>query len=208
MFVLQLDSTDGKIVVPNTVSTALNAAVPVERKILGTSPVSAMKSVKNDVEAEGLRLCHVRDGAALIRYFHWLEQNVDKANITELSGAAQLRIFRSEQDKFRGTSFGSISAVGPNSAITHYGPSVETDRQITQSEVYLIDSGGQYLDGTTDVTRTIFLGAQPPNFVKECFTRVLKGYIAVHTAIFPAKSNVSCVQRRTKLTVFLSGSSF
>lgn len=174
---------------PTTTAFAFNEAIPAERKLMGSSPVSAIKAVKNDIEAEGMRAAHVRDGAALVEYLHWLDQNVRKQNVTEISGAAQLRKFRAEQDKFKGTSFTSISASGPNAAIVHYRADEETDRQITTHDVYLIDSGGQYLDGTTDVTRTVYFGT-PPEFLIECFTRVLKGYIAIHTAIFPVKANV------------------
>lgn len=145
-----------------------------------------MKPIKNPIESEGMRLCHIRDGTAIIRYIHWLEQNIDNPDgITELTGAAQLRKFRQEQENFKSLSFTAISSVGPNAASPHYSPTPESDTKLTKDKVYLIDSGGQYLDGTTDTTRTIHLG-EPTEFEREAFTRVLKGFIAIHTAVFPS----------------------
>lgn len=95
----------------------------------------------------------------------------------------------SQQENFRGLSFSSISAVGSHAAMNHFKPSVETDRQITKDEIYLIDSGGQYWDGTTDVTRTVHFGT-PSNEEREAFTRVLKGFIAVNSAVFPSGAHV------------------
>uniref|UniRef100_A0A336M0S0 CSON009826 protein n=1 Tax=Culicoides sonorensis TaxID=179676 RepID=A0A336M0S0_CULSO len=173
-----------KIVIPTSVNFAISSVVPTSRTIR-KNLVSIMKSVKNDIEAEGMKQAHIRDGAAIVRYLHWLEQNVDVLNITELSGADKLKVFRSEQDKYQSLSFTSISAVGSNAAMAHYTPDEETNKQITRNEIYLIDSGGQYLDGTSDTTRTIHLG-QPNEMEKECFTRVFKGFIAVFTSVFPS----------------------
>lgn len=184
--------TTGKIIVPNSASYLINTAIPENRKLRLFSPVALLKTQKNAVESEGLRLCHLRDGAAIIRYLHWLEKNINSQEITELSGAAQLLKFRSEQDKFKGTSFTSISSVGANAASPHYSPTPETDTKLTKNQVYLIDSGGQYLDGTTDTTRTIHLGF-PIDFERETFTRVLKGFIAIHTAVFPSGASVSFI---------------
>lgn len=149
-----------------------------------------MKPIKNQVESEGMRVCHLRDGAAIIQYLHWLEQNIDNLEITELSGATKLLEFRSKQEKFKSPSFTSISSVGPNAASPHYSPTPESDTKITKDKIYLIDSGGQYLDGTTDTTRTIHLG-NPTEFERETFTRVLKGFISIHTAVFPPGTSVS-----------------
>ena len=152
------------------------------------SLVALKKAVKNSVEAEGMRRSHVRDGVAVVRYLNWLEQNVDYGNVTELFAAEKLQQFRSEQMNFVDLSFSTISAFGPNGALAHYEPTPEQNALITRNSIYLVDSGGQYLDGTTDVTRSIHLGT-PTAFQKECFTRVLKGYLSLGSATFPPKTS-------------------
>lgn len=109
--------------------------------------------------------------------------------MTEISAADKLAGFRAEQADFVGLSFDTISSSGPNAAIIHYKPTPETDRLVTDREIYLLDSGGQYKDGTTDVTRTVHFGA-PTLFERQCFTRVLKGQINLATCLFPAKIKV------------------
>ena len=151
------------------------------------TPVCLMKAIKNPVELKGFEQCHIRDGAALCAYFAWLEKNVSQGNVTEISGAEKLLQFRQDMANFVQVSFDTISAVGPNSSVIHYHPSPETDRRITTEEMYLLDSGGQYKDGTTDVTRTVHFG-NPSQFEKECFTRVLKGQIRLATQKFPNKT--------------------
>lgn len=116
----------------------------------------------------------------------WLEKEVPKGGITEITGAEALQKFREQQENYVGLSFKTISSVGPNASIVHYSVTPETDRPITMNEVYLVDSGAQYKDGTTDVTRTVHFGS-PTEFEKECFTRVLKGHIAMANCIFPSK---------------------
>ncbi|EAA06322.4 AGAP000476-PA [Anopheles gambiae str. PEST] len=177
-----------RLMVSTACSQALYAAIPADQRLQQYSPVAKLKAVKNAVEAAGMRRAHVRDGAAVVRYLHWLEQSVDGGNVTELSGAAQLHDFRRQQDLFVDLSFAAISAFGPNGAIVHYSPSEDTDRPITRDGIYLIDSGGQYLDGTTDVTRSVHLG-EPTAFQRECFTRVLKGFLSVAAAVFPVRAS-------------------
>jgi len=121
-----------------------------------------------------------------------LESNVSKGEITEISGATKLTEFRSEQVDFVGPSFDTISSVGPHGAIIHYKPSKDSDVPIRMDCLYLCDSGGQYKDGTTDVTRTIHFG-NPSDFEKECFTRVLKGQIKLGTTVFPSKIKGNCL---------------
>jgi len=154
--------------------------------VIECSPVTLAKCIKNEVEIQGFINCHVRDAAALCSYFAWLEKEIPTGTVTEISGADKLASLRGEMENFVGLSFDTISSVGPNGAIIHYKPSPETDRTVTDEEVYLVDSGGQYKDGTTDVTRSMHFGT-PKNFEKECFTRVLKGQISVRKAIFPSK---------------------
>lgn len=165
---------------------ALVSLVPENLRLVQITPVALMKAVKNPIELKGIRNAHIKDAAALCCYFSWLEQNVDKETITEISGAKKLEEFRKLQKDFRGPSFGTISAVGEHAAIIHYSSCPETDVPITRKSLYLCDSGGHYLDGTTDITRTFHFG-EPTAFEKECFTRVLKGQLQVSAAIFPFK---------------------
>ena len=154
--------------------------------ILECTPVTLAKAIKNQVEINGFIQCHIRDAAALCSYFAWLENEVPKGAVCEISGADKLESLRAEMEHFVGLSFTTISSVGPNAAINHYSPTPETNRKLTLEEVYLVDSGGQYFDGTTDVTRTLHFGI-PKLFEKECFTRVLKGQLKVAMSIFPTK---------------------
>ncbi len=149
-------------------------------------PAVLAKAIKNRAEQAGQRAAQARDGAALSRYLHWLSVEAPKGGLTEISASDQLRRFREATGKLRDLSFDTISGAGPNGAIMHYKASAETDRPIEPSSVYLCDSGGQYEDGTTDVTRTIWVGpGAPPAEVKDRNTRVLKGHIAIATAVFP-----------------------
>ena len=185
--------TTSKIWLSDTASNGLACLVPAKRRLLKVTPITLMKSIKNTVELTGFDSSHARDSAALCQYFCWLEKALDQGEeITEITGADRLERFRAEQEHFMGLSFPSISSVGPNGAVIHYRPSPETARPITRTELYLIDSGAQYRDGTTDVTRTIHLGT-PTNHEKECFTRVLKGMIGLATAVFPAKTKGHCI---------------
>ncbi len=145
------------------------------------------KAIKNSIEQAGQHSAQARDGAALSRYLHWISVEAPKGGLTEISASDQLERFRGETGKLLDLSFDTISGAGPNGAIMHYKASPETDRRIDPSSVYLCDSGGQYADGTTDVTRTVWIGpGSPPAEVKDRFTRVLKGHIALARAVFPA----------------------
>ncbi|XP_053699120.1 xaa-Pro aminopeptidase ApepP-like [Sabethes cyaneus] len=177
-----------KIIIATACNQAFYALIPADQRIQQYSIVATKRAVKNAIEAEGMRKAHIRDGAAVVRYLHWLEENVDSENITELSGAMKLREFRSVQENFVGLSFTAISAFGTNAAIVHYSPTEETDTLITRDNIYLIDSGGQYWDGTTDVTRSVHMG-EPTAFQKEAFTRVLKGFLSLGSAVFPPKTS-------------------
>ncbi|KAK8751817.1 hypothetical protein OTU49_010436 [Cherax quadricarinatus] len=188
----QLLKQSGKVWISNHASQAVTQMVPEDKRLSKVSPVALRKAIKNTVEIKGMELCHIRDGAALCRYFTWLEKEAVKGTQTEISGADQLQKYRSELEYFAGLSFSTISSVGPNAAVIHYTPSPETDRHITTDELYLCDSGGQYKDGTTDVTRTVHFGT-PSKFMQECFTRVLKGVISMATCIFPTKIKGNCL---------------
>lgn len=149
-------------------------------------PVPLAKARKCKTELDGVRESHIRDGVALSKFLYWLENEVVNVGNepTECEAADKLDGLRSEQDLFVSLSFPTISSAGANAAIIHYRPEVGKCANITKDGVYLVDSGGQYRDGTTDVTRTVHFGT-PTDWEKECFTRVLQGHIAIDKVIFP-----------------------
>lgn len=154
--------------------------------ILATrDPVVLAKAIKNDAEISGHKAAQARDGAALARFLKWAEAEMPKGGVTELSAAERLQAFREETGVLRDLSFDTISGTGPNGAIPHYKVTAESSLPIEQGHLYLVDSGGQYEDGTTDVTRVIPVG-EPTQEMRDRFTRVLKGHIAIATAVFPA----------------------
>lgn len=150
-----------------------------------SSPVSLAKAVKNHAELEGMRNSHLRDAAALAQFWSWLEEAMNKNVIlTEVEVADKLLEFRSSQPGFVDTSFDTISGSGANGAIIHYRAEPDSCSTVDAHKLFLLDSGAQYLDGTTDVTRTVHFG-EPSERQKECFTRVLQGHIALDQAVFP-----------------------
>ncbi|KAF6822299.1 Xaa-Pro aminopeptidase [Colletotrichum plurivorum] len=150
------------------------------------SPIGDSKAVKNKTEMAGMRACHIRDGAALIEYFAWLEDQLvaKKASLDEVQAADKLEQLRAKQQDYVGLSFDTISSTGANAAVIHYKPERGACSIIDPTAIYLCDSGAQYLDGTTDTTRTLHFG-QPTTAEKLAYTLVLKGNIALDTAIFP-----------------------
>ena len=164
---------------------SLYEAIPADcAKTNQMSPVYRLKSIKNEVELAGVRNAMVRDGVALTRFFIWLEKNVDSGKLTEVSIAEKLYAFRAEQKNFFGESFGTIAGYAAHGAIVHYKADEKSDAVIKAENLLLLDSGAQYLDGTTDITRTISLGT-PTLKQKTDFTLVLKGHIGIATAVFP-----------------------
>jgi Xaa-Pro aminopeptidase len=162
--------------------TALDAAgAKIERH---RDPAVLPKAIKNDVELGGTRAAHVRDGVAVSRFLQWMEDVAPQGGLDELGAAAKLRAFREEGGGLVDLSFDTISAAGPNGALPHYKVDESTNRAIETGTLYLVDSGGQYADGTTDITRTIAIGA-PTAEMRRRFTQVLKGHIALATARFP-----------------------
>jgi Xaa-Pro aminopeptidase len=147
-------------------------------------PAVLPKAIKNEAEVAGHRAAQARDGAALTRFLHWLSVEAPNGELDELKAADRLLRFRQAAGDLRDTSFDTISGAGPNGAIVHYRVSEETNRPIEMNSIYLVDSGGQYPDGTTDVTRTVAIG-EPTAEMRDRFTRVLKGHIAVAAAVFP-----------------------
>ncbi|KAI9568021.1 Creatinase/aminopeptidase [Boletus coccyginus] len=181
---------DQPVLLGDKTSIAVVHALGEDNVVIVPSPVAALKAIKNSTEIEGFRQCHIRDGVALARYFAWLEEQLHNgAVLNESQGSDKLEEFRSELDLFRGLSFDTISSAGPNAAIIHYKPDPNDCAVIAKDQIYLCDSGGQYFDGTTDVTRTwastaIHFGT-PSEEEKRAFTRVLQGHIAIDTAVFP-----------------------
>jgi Xaa-Pro aminopeptidase len=148
-------------------------------------PITLMKAVKNAAEIAGARAAHLRDGAAVTRFLHWLHrQDVDASPVTEIDAVEALERFRDDTGALKDVSFPTISGSGPNGAIVHYRVTRATDRRLGAGELFLVDSGAQYEDGTTDITRTIAIGT-PSAEMRDRFTRVLKGHIAVARAVFP-----------------------
>ena len=155
-------------------------------------PVILPKAIKNPVEQQGHRSAQKRDGAAVTRFLHWLSVAAPKGGETELSAAAKLQEFRKATGVLKDNSFDTISAAGPHAAIPHYRVDEESNLPIEPGSIFLCDSGGQYLDGTTDITRTVWIGpGEPSAEQKDRFTRVLKGHIAIDRATFPQGTNGS-----------------
>lgn len=152
--------------------------------VRATDPCTLPKARKNPVELDGTRAAHLRDGAVMTRFLAWLDEVGPTGTITEMDAANHLHDLRAAAPMCKDDSFEAISAWGPNAAIAHYRVSEETSLTLQAGTVYLVDSGGQYLDGTTDITRTVGLG-DVDNAVKQAFTLVLKGHIAIATARFP-----------------------
>ncbi|XP_054695237.1 xaa-Pro aminopeptidase 2 isoform X2 [Grus americana] len=163
----------------------LYSVIPQEKLLEDSySPVMLAKAVKNIKEQELLRAAHVRDAVAVIQYLLWLEKMVPQGQVDEFSGAQHIDTLRQAQEHSRGPSFQSISASGLNAALAHYSPSNGSSRKLSVDEMYLSDTGGQYLDGTTDITRTMHWGVPTP-LQKEAYTRVLMGNIDLSRLVFP-----------------------
>ena len=189
-FVPQLQALAGQRVAVDperTVQAVFAALEGAGAKVLTlTDPTIIPKAVKNSAEQSGQRASQARDGAAVAKFLHWLSLAAPTGSETELSAAARLQAFREEAPELRDLSFDTISGAGANAAQCHYKVSEESNIPIAPSSIYLVDSGGQYADGTTDITRTVWIGpGQPTPEHKDRFTRVLKGHIALGTAVFP-----------------------
>jgi len=164
------------------------SVIPEEKRLLINSPILQMKAIKNEVEVNGMMEAHARDSAALCSWAAMMEDQMEKkgaTNWTEISAAESLAGYRASQENSRGTSFGTISAFGSNGAIIHYSPTPETDATITREGMFMVDSGGQYLDGTTDVTRTFHYGT-PTEEMVDRYTDVLQvNYFLVTISFVP-----------------------
>ena len=154
------------------------------KPVRGADPITLMKAVKNPAEIAGTRAAHVRDGVAVVRFLAWLEREAPSGTLTEIGAVQALESFRRDSGLLKDVSFPTIAGSGPNAAIVHYRVTQASNRTVGMNELFLLDSGAQYEDGTTDVTRTIAVGA-PSDEMRDRFTRVLKGHIAIATAVFP-----------------------
>ncbi|HXH54080.1 MAG TPA: aminopeptidase P family protein [Sphingomicrobium sp.] len=154
------------------------------RILVRRDPTVLPRAIKNGVEIAGHRAAQERDGAAIARFLKWVEEEALKGEVDELIASDRLEALRRENPELRDLSFDTISGAGPNGAIVHYRSSDKTNRKLERGSLYLVDSGGQYVDGTTDITRTVAIG-EPAEEMRDRFTRVLKGHIAVATALFP-----------------------
>jgi len=150
----------------------------------GPDPVALLKAVKNDSEIAGARAAHLRDGAAVVRFLCWLDAEAARGNVSEIDAVEALESFRRDTGLLKDISFPTIAGAGPHGAIVHYRVTEATNRVIAPGELFLIDSGGQYEDGTTDITRTVAIG-EPTAEMRDRFTLVLKGHVAIARTIFP-----------------------
>ncbi len=167
-----------------TAAFALSKALGSRCVAPGADPCIALKAIKNAAEIAGARRAHVRDGAAIVRYLSWLDEAARGGMLDEITAVTKLEDVRAQTQQLKEISFDTISGSGPNGAIVHYRVTEKTNRKLQPGELFLLDSGAQYEDGTTDITRTIAIGAPTPE-MRERFTLVLKGHIAMATAQFP-----------------------
>lgn len=182
-----LDGLAGKRVLtpPSAPSAAaLRLAEAGAEIVEGRDPTAMPKACKNDQEIAGARSAHRRDAIAMCRFLHWLATEGQSGEVTEIQAADRLEAFRRELDLFQELSFTTISGAGPNGAVVHYRVTPETDRKLAKGSLYLVDSGAQFLDGTTDITRTVAIGA-PTAAMRRDYTLVLKGHLALSAARFP-----------------------
>jgi Xaa-Pro aminopeptidase len=170
----------------------------------GDDPCQLPKACKNPVELDGIRMAHLRDGAALTRFLAWLVQEAPKGGVTEMDAADRLEACRRDSEMLRDLSFDTISGAGPNGAIVHYRVNERTNRPLKSGELYLVDSGGQYPDGTTDVTRTVAIG-EPTDAMRRHYTLVLKGHIALGSARFPVGTTGSQLDVLARLPLWRDG---
>jgi Xaa-Pro aminopeptidase len=175
---VRIDSATGAVALVRRIEAA-GGKVEV-----GADPIALMKAVKNEAEIAGSRAAHLRDGVAVARFLAWLDREAPHGALTEIDAVEALEAFRDETGALKNISFPSISGAGPNAALPHYRVTSSSNRPLEKNQIFLIDSGAQYEDGTTDITRTVIVG-EPTAEMKDRFTRVLKGHIAIARAVFP-----------------------
>ena len=170
-----------------------------------TNPIAEWKSIKNPIEISGIKNAHLRDGIAVCRFLSWLENNYSSTD--ELTVVAKLHEFRKQGDNFHSESFDTIAAFASNGAIVHYHPTTETNKKLQSGSLLLLDSGAQYLDGTTDITRTIAIGTPTPEMI-DSYTQVLKAHIAVLTTVFPQNTAGSAIDTISRASLWKYGKEY
>ncbi len=170
-------------------------------------PITLMKAVKNHAEIVGTRAAHTRDGAAATRFLAWLDREAPSGKLTEIDAVKALESFRRDTGLLKDISFPTIAGAGPNGAIVHYRVTESSNRRIGLNELFLIDSGAQYEDGTTDITRTVVVGT-PSDEMRDRFTRVLKGHIAIATAVFPENTSGAQLDPLARVALWQAGLDF
>jgi Xaa-Pro aminopeptidase len=173
----------------------------------GADPIALMKAVKNHAEITGSRAAHRRDGVAMVRFLAWLDREAPSGRLTEIDTVAALEGFRRDTGLLKDISFPTIAGAGPNGAIVHYRVTRDSNRTIGMDELVLVDSGAQYEDGTTDITRTIVVGT-PSAEMRDRFTRVLKGHVAIATAVFPENTSGAQLDPLARTALWQAGLDF
>ena len=192
---------------PNVISYTLFKQVRTQEVIRASSPIPAMKAIKNEIEVEGFRRAMIRDGVVLVKFLRWLQTAVAKGQETEISVAEKLTALRAEQPLFRGISFDTIAGYEAHGAIVHYEATPETDAPLKPHGFLLLDSGAQYQDGTTDITRTIALGELTEE-QREVYTLVLKGHIQLELAKFPSGASGTQIDALAREAMWRKGFNF
>ena len=192
---------------PNVISYTLFKQVRTQEVVRASSPIPAMKAIKNEIEVEGFRRAMIRDGVALVKFLRWLQTAVAKGQETEISVAEKLTALRAEQPLFRGISFDTIAGYEAHGAIVHYEATPETDAPLKPHGFLLLDSGAQYQDGTTDITRTIALGELTEE-QREVYTLVLKGHIQLELAKFPSGASGTQIDALAREAMWRKGFNF
>ena len=191
----------------NAISYTLFKQVRTQEVVRASSPIPAMKAIKNEIEVEGFRRAMIRDGVALVKFLRWLQTAVTKGQETEISVAEKLTALRAEQPLFRGISFDTIAGYEAHGAIVHYEATPETDAPLKPHGFLLLDSGAQYQDGTTDITRTIALGELTEE-QREVYTLVLKGHIQLELAKFPSGASGTQIDALAREAMWRKGFNF
>ena len=177
------------------------------KAVRAVDPIALMKATKNQAEISGSRAAHKRDGVAMVRFLAWLEREALSGKLTEIDAVAALEGFRRDSGVLKDVSFPTIAGSGPNGAIVHYRVTKGSNRTIGKNELFLVDSGAQYEDGTTDITRTVAVGA-PTDEMRDRFTRVLKGHIAIATAVFPEGTSGAQLDPLARMALWQAGLDF
>ncbi|HZL61550.1 MAG TPA: aminopeptidase P family protein [Pseudolabrys sp.] len=177
------------------------------KPVRGADPIGLMKAVKNHAEIEGARAAHTRDGVAMARFLAWLAREAPAGKLTEIDAVEALESFRRDSGLLKDISFSTIAGSGPNGAIVHYRVTRASNRTLGKNELFLVDSGAQYEDGTTDITRTVVVGT-PTDEMRDRFTRVLKGHIAIATAVFPENTSGAQLDPLARTALWQAGLDF